>query len=359
MGKRQVIGNQKGVALLVALTVITVLVALSMALHQKMNAAYDASVARRHQTELTQMALSGIHMAMAMLVKDKHESQIDSVQEDWADPDKVNEAMVDLVFDEGDVTVSISDERSRIQVNALVALPGHEFNPLQFQLWDRLLVFMVNQFEQFQDLDYMIMINSLKDWIDSGDDDTITGLSGAESSYYMDLDPPYECRNAPLDYLGDLARIKGFPPELFSGTEDIIQLSEYMTVFGMVPAGSENYTFDGKININTASVPVIAALLPEEYEASYAQEIFDYRIEKADETYVNDLTLSKNWYQEVPGLEELTFDPELVTTESDFFRITSIASMGDMELTIETVVERETEGKTGKWRCKVLSWQNK
>ena len=73
-----------------------------------------------------------------MLVKDKRESQIDSVQEDWADPEKVSEAMSDIDFDNGGVTVAISDERSRIQVNALVMLPGHDFNPTQFLLWDRL-----------------------------------------------------------------------------------------------------------------------------------------------------------------------------------------------------------------------------
>jgi general secretion pathway protein K len=359
MDTQRFLKNEKGIALLLALTVVTVLIALSLALHQKMSTAFDTSVAWRRQTELTQMASSGIHVAMAMLVKDKHETRIDSVQEDWANPDMVTEAMSGIVFAEGGaISVEISDERSRIQVNALVSLPGHEFNPLQFKVWDRLLGIMVDQFEPLQDLDYMVMINSLKDWIDSGDDDAITGLSGAESSYYADLDPPYECRNAPLDNLGDLARIKGFPPELFSGGDGIIQLSDYMTVYGMVPFENGGYTFDGKININTASPVVLAALLPDDYETYYAQEIADYRTEKADETYVNDLT-SSTWYKRVSGLEELNIDPELITTSSDLFRIISKASMDDSELVIETVVQRETIEKTGKWRCKILYWQIK
>jgi len=362
MSTQRILRNQNGIALLLALTVITVLIALSLALHQKMNTVFDASVAGRHRTELTQMATSGIHLAMAMLVKDKLGSEsaagIDSVQEDWANPEKIAEAMADIVFDEGALSVVISDERSRIQVNALVSLPGHEFNPPQFVLWDRLLGFMVDQYEPLQDVDYMIMINSLKDWIDSGDDDAITGLSGAESSYYVDLDPPYECRNAPLDHLGDLARVKGFPPELFSGADGIGQISDYMTVYGMVPFGNEGYTFDGKININTASAIVLAAVLPDDYE-TYAQEIVDYRTETADETYVNDLT-SPTWYRDVPGLEDLPpLDTALITTFSDLFRITSKATLADTELTIEAVVQRETIEKTGKWRCKILYWQNK
>lgn len=357
MNRSPMVTNQKGIALLLALTVITVLVALTFALHQKMNAAFETSVAGRRQTELTRMASSGIQLAMAMLVKDKHESQIDSVQEDWANPEKIAEAMADIVFDEGGVTVAISDERSRIQVNALVSLPGHEFNPQQFQLWDRLLGLMVDQFEPLQDLDYMILINSLKDWIDFGDDDAITGLSGAESSYYNDLDPPYECRNAPLDHLGDLARVKGFPPEIFSGAEGIFQLSDHLTVYGMAPSGSESYTFDGKININTVGAVVLAAILPEEYESYYAQEIVDYRIETADETFVNDLT-SAAWYRDVPGLEDLELNENLITNASDLFRITSRATLDEEELVIETVVQRETAEKTGKGRCKILYWQS-
>jgi hypothetical protein len=35
------------------------------------------------------MASSGIQAAMAMLIKDKKESSIDSIQEDWADPGKI------------------------------------------------------------------------------------------------------------------------------------------------------------------------------------------------------------------------------------------------------------------------------
>jgi general secretion pathway protein K len=357
MNARKVLRNQRGIALLIALTVITVLVGLSLALNQKMNTAFDASVAGRHQTELTQMASSGIQLAMAMLVKDKLESQIDSVQEDWAVPDKVAEAMAEIVFDQGALSVTISDERSRIQVNALVSLPGSEFNPSQFHLWDRLLGFMVEQYEPLQDLDYMILINSLKDWIDSGDDDAITGLSGAESSYYEDLDPPYECRNAPLDHLGDLARVKGFPPELFSGADGIAQISDYMTVYGMTPSENGSYSFDGKININTASAIVLAAILPDDYE-TFAQEIVDYRSETADETYVNDLT-SVTWYKSVPGLEELELDAALITTVSDLFRITSRATLADAVQITEAVVQRETDEKTGKWRCKILYWQNK
>ena len=353
----RIIRNQDGIALLVALTVITVLVALTLALHQKLDSALEASVADRHRVSMTQMANSGIQLAMAMLVKDKLESQVDSVQEDWANPDKIAEAMSAIVFDTGSVSVVISDERSRIQVNALVALPGHDFNPIQFQVWNRLFGVLIKQYEPLKDLDYMVLINSLKDWIDSGDDDAITGLSGAESSYYMDLDPAYECRNAPLNHLGDLARIKGFPPELFVAGDNFPQISDILTVQGMVPAAKGGYTFDGKINIDTAGVMVLSAILPEEY-AIHAQDIVDYRVETVGDQYANNLS-SDTWYKNVPGLEDLNLDPELITTKSDLFRITATATLDTDVLTIVAVVQRETIEKTGKWHCKILYWETK
>jgi general secretion pathway protein K len=351
------IHNQQGIALIVALTVTTVLVAISMALYQKMNAAYDASIGVHRHTTMSHMAASGIQSAMAMLVKDRLDSRTDSLQEDWADPEILAEAMSDVSFEEGEVSVHISDERSRIQVNALVALPGHDFNTAQEHLWIRLFESLVNHYEPFEDLEYNGLIESLKDWIDFGDNDAITGLNGAESLYYMDLEPPYSCRNAPLDHLGDLSRIKGFPPGLFSGGGDMPMISDLLTVHGAVSTENQDTTFDGKININTAGPIALAAVLPDGYE-SYAQDMVDYRLESDAEGYINNLS-SLSWYKDIPGLEDIDIDADIITNRSDLFRITSTATLGDAVLTTIAVVQREAIEKTGNWRCKVLYWETK
>jgi len=291
---------------------------------------------------------------MALLAEDRVDTKIDSVQEDWADPDILEELLMPIEFDEASLSVVISDERSRIQVNALVNLPGHEFNVAQEHLWTRLLEFLVNHYEPFEELEVSTLVSSLKDWIDSGDDDAITGLNGAESDYYMGLDPPYECRNAPMDDLGDLSRIKEFPATLYSGWEDMPAIQDILTVHGVVPT-QDGYTFDGKININTADVLVLAAILPDGYE-SYAQDMADYRLESDDEGYINDLS-SLTWYKEISGLEDVTIDADLITNASDLFRITATASLDGASLTTVSVVRREAIEKTAKWRCKVLYWE--
>jgi general secretion pathway protein K len=349
--------SNRGVALLITLTVTTVMIAITLTLHTKIRASVESSAIRRDLTILSNVATSGIHAAMAILVKDRQESEIDTVQEDWAQPEIISEMLAALPFDRGTLMVDISDERSRIQVNALVALPGHDFNPAQFRMWDRFLGFLVRAHEPLNELDHMAIINSLKDWIDSGDDDATTGLTGAESSYYLDLDPSYPCRNGPLDHIHELTRIKDVTPALFSSGEDMPGISDFLTIHGMVEAEGGKYTFDGKININTADIPVLIAILPEDYE-DYAVEIYDYRIEKSSESYVNELT-GINWYKDVPGLEDLELDSALITNTSDLFRITSAGKIGDTTTTITTIIRREKDTKTGKWWCKVLRWQEK
>jgi general secretion pathway protein K len=347
--------NNRGIALFVTLAVITVLVASSLELHKRNRTAVLASAASRDRVTLIQMATSGIHIAMAMLLRDKMDSEIDSLQEDWANPQKRHEILAEFPFDEGAIDFDITDERSRIQVNALVALPGHEFNEVQLQLWERLLGFLKKSDETLAKLDHMAIINSLKDWIDSGDDDAITGLTGAESAYYETLDPPYPARNAPLDHLGDLFRVKGVTKELLNGPHEAFHLFNYLSVYGATPAEGSKVTYDGKININTALLPVLAAILPEDYD-EFAPAIFEYRVEKSDNQYINTLS-GLDWYKNVPGLEDLSLPPELITNTSDIFRIVSTATLHGMAQSIEAVVQRETGKNSGKWRCRVLHWQ--
>jgi general secretion pathway protein K len=298
---------------------------------------------------------------MAILVKDKYDSETDSVQEAWADTKNLNALLKNDTFDNGTMTLKISDELSRIQVNALVNFPeSMSFNALQMKLWDSFLRHMITLNEQDEDTDPVEIINSVKDWIDSGDDDAITGLSGAESGYYQNLEPPYSCKNGPIQHTEELLMIKGITQDIFYGSKTAEGISAYITPYGINIVnennGNNRFTFKGKININTAELCVLSALLPEELK-DLAQNIFDYRIEASGSAYLHDLS-EPAWYRDVPGCSNIIINPDLITTSSDFFRIVSTASLKDMKTTITAVVHREKEKKTGKWTCKILSWQN-
>ena len=351
----KIIGNNRGIALLVTLTVITVLIVATLEMNRKTRSALFSAAATRDRITLSQMASSGIHAAKAILITDKNNSNSDSLQEDWANPEKINEILQDLIFDDGQVTLKISDERGKIQINSLVEFPeGREFNPTQRMLWDRFLNLLTIQDEVFKDIEPETILNSVKDWLDSGDDEAITGLSGAESDYYQDFDPPYNCRNDPFTHIDELVLVKGISRELFQGAGGLPGVSSYLTVHGITENDSKSFTFDGKININTAGLPILEAILPLGHE-DLAQAIYDYRQETSDSVYVHDLS-SNTWYKQVPGLSNIEIDADLITTSSDLFRIESIAILHEMKLKITAIVERERDKKTGKWVCKVLRW---
>jgi general secretion pathway protein K len=347
-----ILKNNHGIALLITLSITTVLIAVSLELRRNAGSAVMTTAAARDRLTLLHISSSGINAAMAMLIKDKKESEIDSMQEGWADPEKIIEVLNDIPFEDGKVTVSISDELSRIQVNAIVRFPeGRESNDAQMFMWDRFLSYFISQDDLLEEIEPRTIINSVKDWLDSGDDDAITGLNGAESDYYQSLDPPYSSRNGQLTHLDELALIRGITSDLFYGHEEQPGISRYMTIYGITDSGA----YEGKININTAELPVLTALLPSGNE-HLAQEIFDYRQEKTDLEYIHDLS-SSTWYKNVSGCEDIEIDSNLITTSSDFFRIVSVAKLREMEMTTTAIVQRVKDNESGKWKCKILSWQ--
>jgi len=104
------------------------------------------------------------------------------------------------------------------------------------------------------------IVNALIDWMDP--DDEPTGGEGAENDYYKTRG--YQCRNGPLDSIDELLLIKGFDRDLVVDKK----LKDYLTV---APT-------DGKINVNTASVEVLQAVLGTK-TATLAQPLLESDIE--------------------------------------------------------------------------------
>jgi general secretion pathway protein K len=353
----KIIGNNRGIALLLVISVTTILIAVALEYNRRARFAVLSAAAARDHLTLSNMAASGVHAAMALLAKDRAESDIDSLQEDWANPDKIKQLLEEIPFDDGELSIVISDEMGRIQVNALVTFPeSRNFNEAQRMLLERYLNYFKNDEEETpEDSQPPAIINSLKDWLDSGDDDAITGLSGAESSYYQGLSPPYASRNGPITDINDLLLVKGITPKLLYGGSEKTGIAEFLTVYGMQPGAGTSFIFPGKININTAELPVLVAMLPSE-NADLAQAFLELRQEAATIEGAPDLS-GTMWYKDIAGISGINLDSNLITTASDFFRIKSEAKVNNSVLTVTAVVQRMQSAKTGKWTCKILSYQ--
>lgn len=129
--------------------------------------------------------------------------------------------------------------------------------------------------------------------------------------------------------------VKGMTQELFYGTRESPGLSQCLTVFG-----------DGRININTASKPVLRALAPE-----MTDDEVD-RIDKYRRDPRNDLA-DPGWYQKLPRSSVINIPPGLIVVRADTFRITAIGLQGRMAERITGVVKREADRR----RVKLLTWK--
>ncbi|WP_332309014.1 general secretion pathway protein GspK [Desulfosalsimonas propionicica] len=355
--------NNHGIALLITLSIITVLIAVAFELNRQTGASLSRSGAGRDRQILQEKIESGVSLAMLILIRDKEQTEVDSVQEDWADPEKISGYLGRAGYDDDELQIEITDERARMQVNALVEFPaGREFDPVQQQLWLRFLELFLQQQDQpdtataKEPLEPEMIINPIKDWIDSGDDDAITGLSGAESDHYIDQDPPYKCRNGPVRHLSELLRVRNITPERFFADDENAGLGDFLTVHGLTPAANnpQDFTYGGRININTAEIPVLAALLPTGLEF-LAPEMAAFRKESSGGEYLYDLT-DPTWYRQVPGMGEVEIDTSLVAVKSDLFRIRCKARHNQSSMAARVIVRREQK-KSGKWKCRVLRWQ--
>ena len=102
-----------------------------------------------------------------------------------------------------------------------------------------------------------VLIDSVLDWIDK---DNMARADGAESDYYEQLDPPYRCKNGPLDTVDELMLVKGFTRAIVKGgilnpdapKEDQIYVKGLDTL--LTPFGSD------KVDVNAASRDVLMTL---------------------------------------------------------------------------------------------------
>lgn len=328
--------DQRGIALILTITLIGLIVILTLQFSKSIRTGLYETINFDNGIKLGVIAKSGFECALAVLYEDG--SGVDSLLDDWAklNQDEVSLYSTQLFDNDGMFQIEVTDLSGKIPINRLINLTGEEkgeYNEKQKTILENLLKLMMSDFD-LEDEDIEDILDAIKDWID--EDDSVTGF-GAEDSYYLSLDHPYSCRNSPFESLDELLLVKGITTELFYGTEDetekIPGLSSYLTIHG-----------DGKVNINTADAVVLQAL-SEDLDESLIEEMDDYRNNE-------DNDLSKiDWYKTALGTSADYIDPELITTKSSYFEITSIGRRDTGSKGVKGVVRRS--GKT----LTVLSWK--
>jgi len=225
--------DERGIALLLTLLVLTLLVALILEFDVEARREYRDAAAFRDNFKVTVLARAAVQAARGILqqdfVKDKLTGQFfDAPTDVWALP------LTKYAIGDGLLTAQIEDERGKLNLNDL----GTGGNPL-----DR-----IPKVQRVKRLFELLQINpdlvdAIVDWVDQDD---VPEPAGAESIYYQTLRPPYRAANEPLKTLLDLRLIKGMTPEI------IAKISKVATVY---PQGTPSW-----VNVNTASAFVLQAL---------------------------------------------------------------------------------------------------
>lgn len=332
--------NHRGMALLIALTIISLLVALTLQFNRNMRQGLLSSGISSNSVRLEAMARSGVNLALLLLEEDKKTNEHDSPHDNWG---RVAEENLSGLFTTGELHVTVVDESGKFQINSLVRstkTPASDSPPPNSTINTEearniLLRLLRNEPFSLEENKARTIIDSLIDWMDDEDGDWEQEF-GAESSHYQGLTPSYSCKNGPVEYLEELLLVQGITPELYYGTDKYPGLSTLLTVHGK----------DGKININSAP-PLLLQALDEDLTAEMVEDLVAFREDKNNK----DRLATSTWYSNVLPSLGAKNGLKNTTVVSNFFTIISRGQMNTASKTITATAQRENEKTT------LLNWK--
>lgn len=264
-----------------------------------------------------------------------------------------------LPIGDGNVSLTVIDERSKINLNALV---NQSSNIVDMQVETELseLFRILDVDTRKSDLFIASLINWLDHPIEGGQNDQES--SGAGADYYLGLENPYSIKNGPLDSVEEIRMIRGMDEEFFG------KIKDYVTV----------YPADKKVSFSTASKSVMIATLKgaavsalERQESSSANElkddIADRIAEGVMEARKDNPIIDRKKVSDIIKDVDPTLDIRsgvggvvLNSGESDVFSVISSGMVGGENPTLKTVQAVIRKGSSGQSRgIRVISWKEK
>ncbi|NOX26053.1 MAG: type II secretion system minor pseudopilin GspK [Deltaproteobacteria bacterium] len=301
------LGGEKGMVLLLVLVVVALLSALISEF--AFSSLIDLRLAEtyRDSTGAYHLARGGVRAARMILSNDTN--TFDARSEMWGG------GVANLPVGGGRISVTIEDLDGLLDINALVV--GN--NP-QVEQKKRLQRLFANiGLEDPQNL-----VAALIDWLDSDDEVYYKdGAVGAESAYYLGLDPPYRAHNGRIGTMEELALVKGFTPEV------VARIKPFVTLYGSM-----------RINCNSAPAEVMATLyLNSDQPVSLddAQSIVAARNKRPFRTVSDFIKVLPGLAALFPTGRRLSYSLKYT---SDFYRIVSQAWINDGSRSVTAVVQK-------------------
>lgn len=291
---------QRGAAVVVALLTVALVAGIAAAAIGDFGFALEGAVSQHDRAQAAQLARGATEWARNVLAEDARSSNVDHLGEAWA------MRVPPTPVDDGEVAGEIVDLSGRFNLNNL--LRDGQPSPADLARFRRLLVGL-----GLSEGEALARAAALLDWIDA--DDVSSAADSAENAWYGSQSPPYRAANAALIEVGELARIRGFTPELVALLRPLV---------AALPAGST-------VNVNTAPPAVLAALLPGLDQAAARQ-----LVQQRERAWFKDLA---DFSARLPRLDE-TPDLAAFATTSRYFLVTGRARYGVATLRREVLFDR-------------------
>jgi len=238
--------SEKGIVLVLVIIIIAILTIVVGDMIYFTHIDTEISVNTKDEIRARYIAKSGIHVAAGTMKVQALEELTDVVTtlNQGTDNSEGYWAIYVPFFPvgEGGVTVTVIDERAKINLNSLISPSSNRVDrQVLTELTElfRLLEVDESKSERF--------IASLKNWLDAplAGSENDQDPQGANGGFYSSLEEPYGIKDGPLDSVLEIRMIDGMDDEFFN------KIKDYVTI----------YPQDKKINFSTAPKVVLMAAI--------------------------------------------------------------------------------------------------
>lgn len=243
----QRLGEEDGIALVLALLFVVLLTALVVDFSYEMQVEATLTESSGSDMEAYVAAKSAVALGLGLLAMDLLALESEPLLADLSNSDSLEDLWAEGVplapLNAAVMQCAIDDEYGKLNLNALVYLTASGEEMVHPHL-ERALRFLFAYREVEED-----PVDAIIDWLDSDDEEL---EEGAENEYYTGLESPYTCKNGPMDSVEELLLIPGVTLEVYFGDEEEgwMPLTELLTVHGHP---------EGRLNVNTAEFEVLEA----------------------------------------------------------------------------------------------------
>lgn len=235
--------RQQGSALVIAMLVAALVSVMSVRLAEAFLLQLDNAGFRQQENWRHGYTDGADVLALQWLQVDAQQSQIDHLQESWA------QTIPPLPTDHGWLQPALRDAQALFNLNNVSIKTAYADDPgaplaLRLSPAQKQFVRLLQSFEDMpvSEADAVMMTEALVDWMDA--DDITTGQGGAESLFYSAAMPALQAANQPLSDVSELLLVRHFTPALVARLRPLVSVLPVPTA----------------MNLNTAPLQLLATI---------------------------------------------------------------------------------------------------